>query len=375
MDTARDFKTRSCALFPRIHSGLHGIRGAVEISLNEQESGYPNPARHTRQGSRCRICRGVDFHSDPDAINFRIERVLSNPAHTPSVWKFTFSHSAPGSAYADLLDHFLSFPFLAIPRVYNPRAVLVRPIHDSDGPALLLPRFRSLPVSPPLRSILRLSRASKRPDSFVPIAPLFPRRRHILCIRHLSTAPHSRHYPFRYQNHHRSSLRPSVCQERWLKTPENLESCPRETTLLSPRIVCISTISFLRVVTSRLFRSTMGAPHRRTIYIASLEAHIDRLHNQLLGIGLYPIPFERLEPYRGLNSKTAKVPCFSIYPLPSQSSLPEHGRRSATRRNCVKGEALGTRTLGPCLFRADSHLPDQSIEHIHQKASRHPQLF
>ncbi|KAJ8596942.1 hypothetical protein M405DRAFT_804537 [Rhizopogon salebrosus TDB-379] len=52
--------------------------------------------------------------------------------------------------------------------------------------------------------------------------------------------------------------------------------------------------------------STMGAPHRRTIYISSLEAHIDRLHNQLLGIGLYPIPFERLEPYRGLNSKTAK---------------------------------------------------------------------
>jgi len=51
----------------------------------------------------------------------------------------------------------------------------------------------------------------------------------------------------------------------------------------------------------------MGAPHRRTIYISSLEAHIDRLHNQLLGIGLYPIPFERLEPYRGLNSKTAKV--------------------------------------------------------------------
>ncbi|KAF8446004.1 hypothetical protein L210DRAFT_3392476 [Boletus edulis BED1] len=58
--------------------------------------------------------------------------------------------------------------------------------------------------------------------------------------------------------------------------------------------------------------STMGAPHRRTIYIASLEAHIDRIHNQLLTIGLYPIPFERLDPYRGLNSKTAKVPCFSV---------------------------------------------------------------
>lgn len=51
----------------------------------------------------------------------------------------------------------------------------------------------------------------------------------------------------------------------------------------------------------------MGAPHRRTIYTASLEAHIDRLHAQLLAIGLYPIPFSDLEPYRGLNVKTAKV--------------------------------------------------------------------
>ncbi|ETW87276.1 hypothetical protein HETIRDRAFT_247266, partial [Heterobasidion irregulare TC 32-1] len=52
--------------------------------------------------------------------------------------------------------------------------------------------------------------------------------------------------------------------------------------------------------------STMGAPHRRTIYIASLEAHVDRLHGQLLAMGLYPIPFDKLEPYKGLNSKTAK---------------------------------------------------------------------
>jgi hypothetical protein len=28
--------------------------------------------------------------------------------------------------------------------------------------------------------------------------------------------------------------------------------------------------------------STMGAPHRRSIYVASLEAHVDRLHTQLL---------------------------------------------------------------------------------------------
>ena len=53
--------------------------------------------------------------------------------------------------------------------------------------------------------------------------------------------------------------------------------------------------------------STMGAPHRRTIYTASLEAHVDRLHEQLLSISLFPVPFEKLEPYRGLNSKTAKV--------------------------------------------------------------------
>ena len=51
----------------------------------------------------------------------------------------------------------------------------------------------------------------------------------------------------------------------------------------------------------------MGAPHRRTIYLASLEAHIDRLHEQLLGYSLAPVPFEQLEPYRGLNAKTAKV--------------------------------------------------------------------
>ncbi|KAI0375358.1 hypothetical protein BV20DRAFT_1048510 [Pilatotrama ljubarskyi] len=52
--------------------------------------------------------------------------------------------------------------------------------------------------------------------------------------------------------------------------------------------------------------STMGAPHRRTIYTASLEAHVDRLHEQLLSLSLFPVPFDKLEPYRGLNSKTAK---------------------------------------------------------------------
>ncbi|THH20623.1 hypothetical protein EW146_g774, partial [Bondarzewia mesenterica] len=62
--------------------------------------------------------------------------------------------------------------------------------------------------------------------------------------------------------------------------------------------------------------STMGAPHRRTIYIASLEAHVDRLHAQLLAMGLYPIPFDKLDPYKGLNSKTAKVTPSSPLPVP-----------------------------------------------------------
>lgn len=60
-------------------------------------------------------------------------------------------------------------------------------------------------------------------------------------------------------------------------------------------------------ISSRIVRATMGAPHRRTIYQASLEAHIDQLHNQLLSFELYPVPFEKLTKFSGLNVKTAKV--------------------------------------------------------------------
>ncbi|THG92744.1 hypothetical protein EW145_g8607 [Phellinidium pouzarii] len=52
--------------------------------------------------------------------------------------------------------------------------------------------------------------------------------------------------------------------------------------------------------------ATLGSPHRRTIYLASLEAHIDSLHSQLLALGFYPIPVQDLHPYKGLNCKTAK---------------------------------------------------------------------
>lgn len=75
----------------------------------------------------------------------------------------------------------------------------------------------------------------------------------------------------------------------------------------------------------------MGAPNRRSIYVASLEAHVDNLHAQLLTLGLYPVPFEKLEPYKGLNSKTAKVrPTLTVNVARSSITL-EHGGGSATR--------------------------------------------
>ncbi|ESK87883.1 hypothetical protein Moror_15250 [Moniliophthora roreri MCA 2997] len=52
--------------------------------------------------------------------------------------------------------------------------------------------------------------------------------------------------------------------------------------------------------------STLGAPHRRTIYMASLEAHIDNLHAQLLSLGFWPVAFDDLEALKGLNTRTAK---------------------------------------------------------------------
>ena len=51
----------------------------------------------------------------------------------------------------------------------------------------------------------------------------------------------------------------------------------------------------------------MGAPVRRTIYISSLEAHVDRLHSQMINLGYFPIDYDNLERFKGLNSKTAKV--------------------------------------------------------------------
>ena len=75
----------------------------------------------------------------------------------------------------------------------------------------------------------------------------------------------------------------------------------------------------------------MGAPNRRSIYVASLEAHVDNLHAQLLTLGLYPVPFEKLEPYKGLNSKTAKVRLPLFVNMRIHRLTLEHGGGSATR--------------------------------------------
>ena len=56
----------------------------------------------------------------------------------------------------------------------------------------------------------------------------------------------------------------------------------------------------------------MGAQERRKIYLASLEAHIDQLHEQLLSYSLAPVPLEMLVPYGGLNKQTAKVRLTSV---------------------------------------------------------------
>ncbi|KAJ7181730.1 hypothetical protein C8R43DRAFT_869904 [Mycena crocata] len=53
--------------------------------------------------------------------------------------------------------------------------------------------------------------------------------------------------------------------------------------------------------------TTLGGPNRRPIYIASLEAHIDRLHVQLAGLGIQSVPMHELESLKGLNAKTCRA--------------------------------------------------------------------
>jgi hypothetical protein len=98
----------------------------------------------------------------------------------------------------------------------------------------------------------------------------------------------------------------------------------------------------------------MSAPNRRAIYQASLESHVDHLHRLLYAQGLFPVQLEKLEPFKGLNCKIAKVCAlfhaateFAVLaPVLMRYALEEYGRRAPTRRHSHKNKAAGTRARG-----------------------------
>lgn len=51
----------------------------------------------------------------------------------------------------------------------------------------------------------------------------------------------------------------------------------------------------------------MGSQERRRIYVASLEAHIDAIHETYADVLRELVPPEELASYYGLNQQTAKV--------------------------------------------------------------------
>lgn len=55
-----------------------------------------------------------------------------------------------------------------------------------------------------------------------------------------------------------------------------------EKSIFNPFELRVQFLYFQLVILKSYHRSTLGAPTRRTIYIASLEAHVDQLHSQLL---------------------------------------------------------------------------------------------
>ena len=69
-------------------------------------------------------------------------------------------------------------------------------------------------------------------------------------------------------------------------------------------------------------------------------------------IGFYPVPFHDLDPFKGLNSKTAKVtPLYAYAGLFYRVLIferIEHGRRPATRRLPIKTKTSRIGTL--CTF-------------------------
>ncbi|KAJ7597104.1 hypothetical protein C8J56DRAFT_1107399 [Mycena floridula] len=104
----------------------------------------------------------------------------------------------------------------------------------------------------------------------------------------------------------------------------------------------IWSLSLEKSIFSAFEISTMGALQRRSIYTASLEAHIDKLHSQLLNLGFSTVPLEELEQFKGLSSKRAKgmVSNLQHQLSVSQVKLLELERANAALVNSIQQQLL-----------------------------------
>lgn len=95
--------------------------------------------------------------------------------------------------------------------------------------------------------------------------------------------------------------------------------------------------------------STIGAPQRRTTYTASLEAHVDRLHEQLMRLSLYPVPYESINPFCGLNCKTAKSMVAGLHQDAADLKLKrlELSRASQALRDMLYSQNSNNHTMLP----------------------------
>jgi hypothetical protein len=211
-------------------------------------------------------------------------------------------------------------------------------IHDPypDPPALLYPPYQSSPSS--ISSEDNTSSSATPPPFYPDQPPPYPDcdKKPVAPSRLNIAHPYARLY---------AKKDGAKRRKIWNHALEKSLFTPNELSVLPPFVL---STPFTYIIS----RSLMGAPHRRTIYMASLEAHVDRLHAQMIELGYFPIDFNQLEPFKGLNSKTAKVS--SCQNIPSgivSADDAEYGRRSPARHFPYKTEAPGTRTLGntsPC---------------------------
>ncbi|KAF4572878.1 hypothetical protein EYR36_007388 [Pleurotus pulmonarius] len=120
-------------------------------------------------------------------------------------------------------------------------------------------------------------------------------------------------------------------------------------------------------VFSPLQLSTVGAQDRRPIYVASLEAHIDRLHEQLKSIACYPVREDQLAPYIGLHSKVAKSMVSSLQHDISQTNLK---LLELERANAKLRESLGLPPKAPPLL-VPSPPPRPRVPYTYPDLSAH----